>query len=191
VGPPAGTDWQDAVFHTARVTTPYLDIQGPGRSRLFGAYGASGMGAEIDTAVDDGRGILTLIESKANDDHRLYRDAAFVFSGKIREREASRGFRWTGTYAVMASAGRLDSVFCRWCFYEGIDVIDPDRFPLVVLSRLPAFLSNTQLSVLENVHFYDQLNEVLQLTSEEINQGPMLLRSAARRYDFMVMFCTI
>ena len=124
---------------------------------------------------------LTLIESKANDDFRLYRDAAFVFSEKIREREASRGFRWTGTYAVMASAVNPITVFCRWCFYEGIDVIDPDRFPLVVLSRLPAFLSNAQLSALENVHFYDQLNDALQLTHEEINQGPMLLRLAARR----------
>ena len=179
--PPPGGDWQDWVFQVAAAIRPYLDIQGPGYGRMFGAYGASGMAAEIDTAVDDGMGILTLVESKANDDYQLYRDAAFVFSGKIREREAARHFRWNGTYAVVASVGRLDAVFCRWCFYEGIDVLDPDRFPLIVLARLPFFLSDSELEALENQHLHSWLSDTLQLSNDEIKTGPMLLRGRARR----------
>jgi hypothetical protein len=85
------------------------------------------MPVEIDTAVDDGMGILTALESKARDDYVLRREEAFVFSAKLRDYEASHPFRWQDIQAFVVSAGRLDGIFCRWCFYEGIDVIDPDR----------------------------------------------------------------
>lgn len=178
---PTGTIWQELVLETARATRPYLDIQGPGRGRLFGSYGASGMPAEIDTAVDDGGGIVTIIESKAVDDYGLRRDEAWIFSGRVRDHEASPSFRWQGAQALIASVGRLDAIFCRWCFYEGIDVVDPDRFPLTVLARLPYVLSDSEFALLQDHYPYDWLRDVLQMTHDEIVAGPMLLRRPARR----------
>ena len=55
-------------------------------------------------------------------------------------------------HAAVVSAGRLDAVFCRWCFYEGIDVVDPDRFPLIVLARLPYLLSRAEFALLEDIN---------------------------------------
>jgi hypothetical protein len=178
---PTGTEWQDLVFETARASPPYLDIQGPGYGGLFGRYGASGMPAEIDTAVDHDGGILSLVESKAREDYTLCRDEALVFSGKVRDHEESRCFRWQGVQPLIVSAGRLDAVFCRWCFYEGIDVIDPDRFPLIVLARLPYLLGRTVFSLLQDHCPYDWLRDVLQITANESATGPMLLRNPARR----------
>lgn len=176
-----GEVWQQMVFTTARATQPHADAQGPGRGKLFGNYGASGMPAEIDTAVDDGAGILSLIESKAVSDYALRRNEAFIFSGKIRDHEASQAFRWRGVYALMASAGRLDAIFCRWCFCEGIDVVDPDRLSLNVLARLPYILNRNEFALLQDHHRYDWLRDILQISRDETINGPVLLRHPNRR----------
>jgi hypothetical protein len=138
------------------------------------------MPAEIDTVIDDGAGIVTLIESKAAADYALRRDEALVFSGKVRDHQRSRSFRWSGVHALVASAGRLDAIFCRWCFYEGIDVVDPDRFPLIVLARLPYLLTGTEAAMLLDHYPYRWLQDILRLTPDETATGPMLLRRRAR-----------
>jgi hypothetical protein len=177
----SGGAWQELVFSAARATPPYVDVQGPGRGRLFGTYGSSGMPAEIDTAIDDGAGIVTLIESKAANDYALRREEVLLFSGKVRDHENFQRFRWPGVYSLVASAGRLDGVFCRWSFYEGIDVTDPDRFPLIVFARLPYFLSRAEFAVLQEHHQYDWLRDILQMSRDEVIRGPLLLRRTDRR----------
>lgn len=175
-----GETWQRAVFATAVNTKPHRDAQGPGRGSLFGRYGASGMAVEFDAAVDDGRGILSLVEAKAVSDFTLRRDATFVFAAKIGDHEAAPHFRWQGVHASLASAGRLDGIVCRWCYRQGIDVSDADRFPLNVLARLPFVLSRKEFAVLRDHHRFDWLHEVLQVNRDEITNGPFLLRHPSR-----------
>jgi len=175
-----GDIWQRAVFATAVNTKPRRDVQGPGRGTLFGRHGASGMAVEFDTAVDDGQGILSLVEAKAVADFALRRDATFVLAAKIVDHESAPHFRWLGVHAQLASAGRLDGIVCRWCYRQGIDVSDPDRFPLNVLARLPFVLSRKEFAVLRDHHRFDWLHEVLQISREEIANGPVLLRRPAR-----------
>jgi len=74
----------------------------------------------------------------------------------------------------------MDGIVCRWCYRQGIDVADPDRFPLNVLARLPFVMSRKEFAVLRDHHRYDWLQEVLQLTREEIAEGPVLLRRPHR-----------
>ena len=175
-----GNVWENMVFTTAKATLPFLDVQGPGRGKLFGNYGASGMAAEFDTAIDDGNGILSLVESKAVPDYLLRREASFIFSAKVQDHETARSFRWRGLHALVGSSGRLDGIFCRWCFRQGIDVVDPDRFPLNVLARLPHILSPDEFAVLLDHHTYDWLGDILQMTRDERINGPMLLRVPGR-----------
>src|SRR6266702_1424959 len=177
---PLGILWENMVFKTAKTTLPFLDVQGPGRGKLFGSYGASGMAAEIDTAIDDGHGILCLVESKAVPDYSLRREASFIFAAKVHDHESARTFQWRGLHALIASSGRLDGIFCRWCFRQGIDVVDPDRFPLNVLARLPHILSRDEFAVLLEHHAYDWLGDVLQMSLDERVDGPLLLRLPGR-----------
>jgi hypothetical protein len=176
----SGGDWQNLVFATARATRPYIQVQGPGEGKLFGRYGSSGMPAEFDSAIDDGVGILTLVESKAVEDYRLRRDEALIFSAKVQDHQRARAFCWQGVHALMASAGRLDNVFCRWAFHEGVDVLDPDRLPLIVLARLPYFLSRDEFAMLQDHQPYDRLRDALRMTREECVNGPLLLRNPER-----------
>ncbi|SRR5260221_9817933 len=175
-----GNVWENMVFTAAKVTLPFLDVQGPGRGKLFGNYGASGMAAEIDTAIDDGHGVLSLVESKAFPDFSLRREASFIFAAKVQDHESARTFRWRGLHALIASSGRLDGIFCRWCFRQGIDVVDPDRFSLNVLARLPHILSRDEFAVLLDHHAYDWLGDILQMNRDERIDGPMLLRLPGR-----------
>jgi hypothetical protein len=175
-----GWQWQSVVHAVARSVGRSLLVQGPGAGRLFGRHGASGMAAEIDTALDDGAERVILVEAKAVADYALSRDAAFVFAGKIRDHERGSLRRRRAPYALLASAGRLDAVFCRWSFYEGIDVLDPDRLPLAILARLP-FVFPGLLNDLEAGHLFDWLCEVLAVDDEELRLGPVLLRRPGRR----------
>jgi hypothetical protein len=108
---PSGREWQDLVYRTARASRPYVDVQGPGYRRLFGRYGASGLPAEFDTAVNHDTRVVSILESKAVADYKLRRDAAMVLSGKIRDHELSRGFRWGAVNALVASGGLLGLSF--------------------------------------------------------------------------------
>jgi hypothetical protein len=139
------------------------------------------MQAEIDLSIDDGRGYLTLVEGKALADYTLSRNEAFIFASKVRDHEASRSWRWNPAFALVASAGRVSAIFARWCFYEGIDVLDPDRFPLTVLVRVPALFSASVFDALPEAHLYDWLLELLQIEDHERLNGPVLLRQPTRR----------
>jgi len=114
------------------------------------------------------------------EDYRLRREEALIFSGKVQDRERSWAFRWRGVHALIASAGRLDNVFCRWSFHRGIDVLDPDRLPLTVLARLPYFLNRDELALLQDHYPYDWLRDTLRMTREESVNGPLLLRNPER-----------
>ena len=174
-----GRAWQDLVLSAAYSEEYYRAVQGPGFGRLFGRYGASGMPAEIDVALDDGRGLLSLTEAKALADYTLRRDHVFVFSCKVHDHEASGDWRRHQFYALLASAGRVDAITTRWCFYQGVDVLDPDRFPLVVLSRLEEVIPGI-LTKLSDPWLCDWLAEALQIEEQERLRGPVLLRDSRR-----------
>src|SRR5437868_6203345 len=82
-----GHRWQEILFKAARSCRPYARVQGPGSGEVFGRSGASGMCAEIDVSLDDGRGHLALLEGKARADYSLGRDPVLVFEGKLRDYE--------------------------------------------------------------------------------------------------------
>jgi hypothetical protein len=181
VGPAIdGSGWQSLVFEAIRSVGRGLIVQGPMNDRLFGRYGGSGMAAEVDAAIDDTQRCITLVEAKAAADYRLGRDKVLVFAGKVRDHERSAHWRGQRAYALVASAGRLTSVFCRWCFYEGIDVLDPDRLPLGVLVRLPALLRQG-FEALPRPHLHDWLIEALLAEQGELRAGPVQFRREERR----------
>ncbi len=169
---PGRARWQDIVFRTIRASRPYLDVQGPGHHRLSGRYGKSGLPAEFDTAVSHDPRALTIVESKAVADYALRRDAALVLSGKIRDHEMGPGFGWVNVNPFIASAGLVGPEFCRWCFVEAIDVTDPRRFPLAVLTRLPSFV-RPELGGSRLWEAHAALCNALALTAGRVEAGPV------------------
>ena len=147
------------------------------RITLFGHPGASGLFAEFDVAIDYGPedGLMVLIEAKGHMDGAkgLRRDVAFVLTGKLRDHLAGDRFSWRHAHLLFASSGRLPDTVCRWSFYEGIDVTDPERFPLSVLARLDILLPDvserladseareTLLGILDGGQFDPELGPVL------------------------------
>jgi hypothetical protein len=176
-----GYAWQSLVHDVGRSTEPRA-VQGPGPRKLFGHYGASGMGVELDVVLDDGGpdNLVVLVEAKAHADQCLSRDHAFVFTEKVRDHRFSPHWRWENTHLIVASAGRVPRSFCLWCFYEGIDVTDPDRFPLCVLVRLPAIFPSA-FEQLPEPEEYERLVELLCDGADDPDVGPVLLRTRGRR----------
>lgn len=173
-----GLVWQELLFRAAR-SCPHARAQGPGYGTLFGRTGGTGLSAEIDVALDDGRGHLALLEGKAYGDYELGRDRVFVFDGKVadHERRLDRGRK--GVFALLASAGRVGENTLRWSFACGVDVADPDRLPLAVLARLPSVYPRA-CDRLEEPHLHEYLVDALGLTSDELTNGPVLLRDPTR-----------
>jgi len=176
-----GYGWEEVAHAIGRSTKPRA-IQGRGRWCLFGAYGASGLNVEFDLAVDDGGagGLIVLVEAKAHADLSLSRDHALVFSCKVRDHMSSPAWGWRGAHMLVASAGRIKPSFSHWCFYEGIDVTDPDRFPLCVLARLPALFPDVAAVVCDSP-YYDRLLEVVCDEEDDVEVGPILLQRGKAR----------
>jgi hypothetical protein len=174
-----GHRWQAILYKAARSCQPYSKVQGPGSTRLFGKPGAAGMSAEVDVALGDGSGFLALVEGKAYADYALGRDHVLVFDGKVRDYERRKGWEWNGTFALIASMGRLDDVTVHWCFACGIDIVDPDRMPLAVLARLPRIFPDV-LERLSEPHLHEHLVDALAIESDELRVGPVLLRRQSR-----------
>jgi hypothetical protein len=130
-----GETWEVAVHATVR-GLPCVSVEGPGFMRLLGRHGGTGEATEFDTAADLGGRVVLVVEAKRYYDYRLSRDHVLVFSGKLRDHADLTDWRWDRPVALFASAGRLDSTVCKWSFREGIDVVDPDRFPLTFLVAL-------------------------------------------------------
>jgi hypothetical protein len=173
-----GRRWEKLVHELCERTTP-TRIQGPGKKKLFGHPGASGLQAEFDVAIDYGSeaGLMVLIEAKAHEDEAkgLPRDVAFVLTGKLRDHLAGDYFSWTHAHLLFASAGRLPSSVCRWSFYEGIDVTDPDRFPLSVLARLDIVLPAVSERLADS-KAREALLGILDNGGLDPELGPVLLR---------------
>jgi len=171
-----GRSWEDIINNIGRSTRPRA-FQGRGVWKLFGSHGASGLNTEFDMALDYGgaHGLVMLVEAKAHADRTLSRDHALVFSGKIRDHVASPAWKWPHAQMLVASAGRVEPSFCHWCFYEGIDVTDPDRFPLSVLARLPA-LFPVEFQSLAEVDDHERLVRILCHEDEDPESFPVLLR---------------
>lgn len=175
-----GHGWQDLIFSCAR-GFPWFDLQGPGPCTLFGDAGRSGMSAEVDVCLDDGRGSIVVIEAKSTIDYSLPRDAVLVFAGKVRHYEGARRWHRATFNPLLASAGRLTAIVCRWCFFEGIDVIDPDRFPISILARIPYLFQPAIWEALPEPFFHQSLLESLDITAQDAARGPVRVRDAYRR----------
>ena len=137
------------------------------------------MSAELDVALADGIGYVALLEGKAHNDFTLGRDHVFVFDGKVRDYERRNGWDWKGTFALLASVGKLDAVTVHWCFACGIDIVDPDRIPLAILARLPCIFPQA-VERLSEPHLHEQLVDVLAIEANEAREGPALLRRQHR-----------
>lgn len=170
----SGHAWQAGVYRAA-LSLRDVDVQGPGHGTLFGKTGSSGLHMEIDTAFRDGAGTTTLVESKAYEDYTLSRDAAFVFSCKVRDHEEVAGRN--RIIALLASGGRVDSIIARACYREGIDIVAPDRLPVLFLLDLPYSLE-IAFRLLAEPHFFDWLCELLPAEDERL---PSLRTADARR----------
>jgi hypothetical protein len=173
-----GKPWENLV-HKICGATAHTRIQGPGKKTLFERRGASGLLVEFDVAIDYGRdaGLMVLIEAKGHMDGAkgLPRDIAFVLTGKLRDHLAGDHFSWRHAHLLFASSGRLPPSVCRWSFYEGIDVTDPDRFPLSVLSRLDILLPDVS-DRLANSDARATLFEILDRGKLDPEEGPVLLK---------------
>lgn len=173
-----GKPWEKLV-HQLCATTAYTRLQGPGKKTLFERRGASGLLMEFDVAIDYGveAGLMVLIEAKGHmDDAKgLPRDIAFILTGKLRDHLAGDHFSWPHAHLLFASSGRLPDTVCRWSFYEGIDVTDPERFPLSVLARLDILLPEVS-ERLANSEARETLLGILDGGQLDPDLGPVLLR---------------
>jgi hypothetical protein len=173
-----GKPWEKLV-HRICDATAHTRIQGPGKKTLFGHPGASGLLVEFDVAIDYGQdaGLMVLIEAKGHQDGAkgLPRDIAFVLTGKLRDHLAGDHFPWIHAHLLFASSGRLPDTVCRWSFYEGIDVTDPDRFPLSVLARLDILLPDVSERLADS-EARETLLEILDGGQLDPEIGPVLLR---------------
>lgn len=178
-----GKPWENLVHQLCHMTA-HTRLQGPGKRTLFGHPGASGLQAEFDVAIDYGpeAGLMVLIEAKGHVDGAkgLPRDVAFALTGKLRDHLAGDRFSWPHAHLLFASAGRLPTSVCRWSFYEGIDVTDPDRFPLSVLARLDLLLPDVS-ERLASSDARETLLEILDGGQFDPDLGPVLLRHCEGR----------
>ena len=154
-----GATWERAVHATLR-SLNCVAVEGPGHRRLMGRYGGTGEATEFDAVADLGGRVIIVVEAKAYFDYTLARDHVLVFSGKLRDHADLSDWRWDQPLALIGSAGCLDSTACRWSFREGIDVVDPDRFPLYFLVALRQ-LEPRWADVLAQPDDIDELIEIL------------------------------
>lgn len=171
--------WQDLLLASATGLRGCGRIQGPGRGRLFGRSGRSGEPNEIDLALEDVFDTVLLVEAKAHTDYRLPRNEVFVFAARVRDHERADHYRKHSFFALLASAGRVDAVVARWSYFEGIDVADPDRMPLTLLSRAPALFPQLWEGM-ACPETHEALLDLLQVDESEARDGPVMLRRPER-----------
>src|SRR5262249_34674522 len=82
---------------------------------------------------------------------------------------------------LLASAGRVSAPVSRWCFFEGIDLIDPDRFPISILARLPFLFPSEIWESLDESYLHQNLLESLDVTLADVASGPCSIRDVFRR----------